>query len=436
MRPTPKFQNGRWFLDLRWAGGPRAIPLSALDEPVDAAEALHRAYARYQAMRDEQHAEQARQQSLDFEAPTIAEVIRAFKPTQERRRIPPGSRRYIAQNLNALDRELGGTRVAAFEKPHGDALWADYDNRLADDDDLDWKTRRNRHNMLKQLFTFAHGRGWMRSIPIKPKATAGDSGKKKLPRGGWYTEGAFRALRDGLYRNEGPRARLKHHIRDEAEREAFIARRRLYLSVAFYTGMHTHDLNELRGEHFSVGARRFLRINSKSARCVDPVWLPMPQPLFDDVVEEQRRLGRPWHPDEPVAGGLWNSNSAMREIRRTAARLKLPLPFDFRICRRSVAFHLALLGWTERDVSEYLGHVDQEMVREVYVAWPEYRSPSKLPWTHENMRAVRGEISAREHVIDFAAALKDKRHGPHRGEAPTAAPAKGRASGEGGGDAD
>jgi integrase len=244
------------------------------------------------------------------------------------------------------------------------------------------------------------------SLPEKPEGIVGDE-VKGVPEYRWYTEADFRKLRDGLYQNESPRARLKVWLPDAAEREDFIARKRLYMSVGFYTGMHTIDLDNLTGSDFSVDTGHFLRTNTKSSRSVPVRTLKMPEQLQLDLKAEIRRLGRPFYADEQIAGGPWHMPT--KEPNRAAQRLKLD-PWTYRVARRSTAYHLFLLGWSERDVSEYLGHVDQTMIRAVYARVPvDLRSSEKLEWTNANLARFRGGITATAKVLRF---------GPHAAPAP------------------
>jgi hypothetical protein len=74
-----------------------------------------------------------------------------------------------------------------------------------------------------------------------------------------------------------------------------------------------------------------------------------------------------------------------------------------RVARRSCVWTLAMLGWSERDCSEYLGHVDQRMIREVYLRVAiDQRSPIKVPWTIENSRFPWLQARKPRRVIPFA----------------------------------
>jgi integrase len=413
-RPVPKIRGGRWYLDLRWAGGGQ-YTLQTPGAPEFAADAIHESYAKLEALRAELAAHPQLKLPIGG-APPIAEVIRLFTPEKERHRKRKGSAAYVRQYLRAIDRRLGKSRVSVFEGTHGTRLLLDHRNLLADEG-LGPKSRNNYLTLLMEVLRFAQERGWLLALPTKPDATIGDENLNN-PEWRWYTEGDFRRLRAGLYVNPAPRARLKAHIPDPAKREDFIARKRLYLSVGFYTGMHTADLDKLTDEHFSVGTGHFLRVNTKSSRAVPPKMLRMPEPLWLDIKEEIRRLGRPWFRGELVAGGPWHMPT--KEPNRAAVRLQLP-PWTYRIARRSTAHHLCLLGWSERDVAEYLGHVDQQMIRAVYARVPiDQRAPEKQEWTGAAMKRWLGGITDMGKVIRF---------GPHAAPAPWSRKRKGNEHG-------
>lgn len=398
--PTP--QGERWRVDLRWAGFGRYV-LRAPATPDAQIEAIHEAYELLGKLRATKLPDAQRDLPLPEPGagPLLSEAIRLFKAGRERERMTDDNRRYVFGYLDAVDRELGSLRVAAFGPPHGDALLEDYRNRLADQG-LSPKTRRNRLNTLMQVLKFCHGRGWLPALPVKPEPTIGREVVNE-PVFDWYTEADFRALRDALYASDDPALRRWHPDRDE--RADYVARRRLYLSVGFYTGMHTADLDRLNdrslnptfGGEYGV----FERVNTKSAACVPPKPLPMPEQLCVDAETELRRLGRRWHVAEAIAGGRWPEST--RLLRDLAVRLQLPPRVNFRIFRRSTVYHLCLLGWPEEETSEYLGHVDREMVNSVYRRVPlAIRSRERLDWTNGNLRTVLGGITARARVLKFA----------------------------------
>jgi integrase len=72
------------------------------------------------------------------------------------------------------------------------------------------------------------------------------------------------------------------------------------------------------------------------------------------------------------------------------------------VWRHSVAYHLALLGWSIDEAADYLGHSDTKMIREVYnQVVPSDRSPKRLDWTNANMASIRDGITSRAVVFDF-----------------------------------
>lgn len=410
-RPEPKFAGGVWTVDLRWAGGGRhrLRAASQLD-------AIHESYQLLAQLRPQGDAPAPAAHGTrpaPVAAVTFGYACDKFEPEKARaRERTEGGKAYVAQYLKAIRAELGHVDVAAFEPPHGTTLLENYRNELADRG-FGAKTRRNRVFMVQQILTFCQERGWLLRMPKRPRACV-DGERLNDPEYHWITETDFRLLRAELYR--GGASCLRGEIRDPAEREHYPHRRRLYLSVGFYTGMHTADLDRLTGEHLAWQLGTFLRSNQKSHRAVPERRFMMPEQLQLDCAAEVKRLGRMWRPDELVCGGEWNKPTT----RLIKAGKRLPEPLDvpptLRVMRRSCAYHLCLLGWSERDVAEYLGHVDQTMIRAVYARVPvELRSPVKLPWTNANMALVTGRLTARAEKFDFG-----PRKAPHAAPAPLA----------------
>lgn len=409
-RPEPKFSGGVWSVDLRWAGFGRYD----LDGAKDEATALHLAYAKLMELRDQAGA-LAAQTSFAFTAgPLLREAIRLHWAGREREKMSPDVRRYVRGYLDQLDRRLGGVKVQAFAPPHGDQLLIDWRNDLVDER-LKPRTRRNYLNHLMQVLTFSRKRGWLPDLPSKPKPTVGTEVLND-PEWEWYTEDEFRRLRAGIYDQHDEPGDLCIHIKDRDARLDLIARRRLYLSAAFYTGMHTRDLDQLTDRSVSVAFRWFERVNSKSARCIDDRNIDAPEQLIEDAAVEQERLGRYWTPGEAIAGGPWPQ--VTRVLQSTAKRLGLPR-VNLRILRRSTAYHLCLLGWPEDEVAEYLGHVDRRMLNEVYRRLPKQkRSPKRLDWTNENMKQAFGGLTARARVLSFTKPIESERRPPHAAAPP------------------
>lgn len=405
MRPTPKRRrDGRWGLDLRWDRFGQYV----LDLPPEAPEieALHAAYALHARLKDERTGTAA-QVSFHFGAgPLVREVADLYWKGREAERLSADNVAYWTQYLAAVKRELGHMEIGAFAPPDGDALLVSYRNDCADRK-LGPRTRRNRLNAVMALLKFAHGRGWLPAIPVKPDPTVGAEVLND-PEWRWYAEADFRKLRSGLYEPVTARGRgLVLAPEARAARLDRICRRRLYLSFGFYGGLHTRSLDLLTDANAAPELGHFLRENHKSAKCIAPRMFRMPEQLQLDCIEELQRLGRHWHGREPIAGGPWNKPT--RWLHAAAVRGNLPVPIDFRILRRSTAYHLCLLGWPEEEVAEYLGHVDRQMVNAVYRRVPvDIRSRVRLDWTNANMASVTGALTARARIISFPKPVEAK----------------------------
>lgn len=320
--------------------------------------------------------------------------------------------KYIRSGFRAVARELGHLFLVAFVPPLGNATLVEYRNRLVDDGHAP-KTRRNRLSFVGQTLRYAWDKGWLPALPAIPSATVGD---EVLNRSSyvWLAEEDFTTLYERLW-DDWP-TNLGHGLwkqfkRDRAAIESYVARRKLYLAAGFYTGMHTRNLDELDDRSFAARGGTFLRSNHKSARCIRDARKPMPERLHRYVVAEVNRLGDFWRAGDLVAGGRWTT--VTRVLDHEAQRLGLPRPITPTVFRHSVAYHLALLGWSIEEAADYLGHIDTRMIREVYnQALPRDRSPVRLDWTDANMAKIRGGITSRAVVFDFERERESHRGGP------------------------
>jgi integrase len=176
--------------------------------------------------------------------------------------------------------------------------------------------------------------------------------------------------------------------RDPAIWSDYIARRQLYLSLAYYTGAHPEDLNTWRGEYLSVDVGRYERHNTKSSRVVEPECFDMPEQLQLDCQAELTRRGLPRFPQrELVACGTFGPwREATRTLNAAVARLWPGDParkgFTFRISRRSCVWEYTIRGWRTHEIAAILGHVDETMIREVYRRCSQLSliSPVRVPW--------------------------------------------------------
>jgi integrase len=169
----------------------------------------------------------------------------------------------------------------------------------------------------------------------------------------------------------------------------YVAQRKLGLSVAYYTGMHTLDVWDFRGGDVGLDIGRYVRRNSKSAGCIRPEAFDMPEGLRRDLEAERARLGRDFGADELICGGPWGMGQS-NCLERACRLAHLPRANLRTTFRHSTVYNYLLCGWSERDVADILGHVDQRMIREVYrhLSVTAVRSPVRVPWTYENVTSM------------------------------------------------
>lgn len=405
-KPTPVLRRGRWTVDLRWAGCGQRF-LTTPGRPELEAAAIHEAYAILHRVRAERGARALEQRLLD--GPSLRMVIDELLDEREFSR--KGGERYVRGYAAQIVKRWGYTAVNQFEPPNGTRLLRAWRDEMAADG-LAPKTRRNYLNVMDQILRHAADRSWLRSVPCKPRPTLTEE-TLTSPDAPWYSETDFRALRAGLYEGSEDQIAAWHRRQGRAvDVEGHIARRRLYLSFAFYTGMHVYDLDHLVAEHVSPDFGSYWRQNHKSAAVIPGAAFDCPEQLWLDVKAETARLGRPWLADEPIAGGPWPEGS--RVLRATARRLGLPPEVNFRsVLRRSTVYELAIRGWSERECADVLGHVDEHMVRTVYRRVPlRNRSAKKIPWDLESSRRHLGGVP----WTFRAAVLELPRKGPHRAD--------------------
>jgi hypothetical protein len=392
-------------VDLRREGHGRRF-LKTPGRPELEGAAIHEAYALLHRERAQRGARALEQDLL--EGPTVGRV--AAELLEEREYDRRGGERYVRSYTAQLVKRWGATAVNQFEPPNGTRLLRGWRDEIAAQG-LSPKTRRNYLNVMDQILRHAADRSWLRSLPVKPRPTLTEE-TLTSPDAPWYSETDFRALRAGLYAGSEEQIaawqRRQHQPIDVA---GHLARRRLYLSFAFYTGMHVYDLDRLAAEHVSPDFGSYWRTNHKSAAVIPGAAFDCPEQLWIDVKAETARLGRPWHAGELLCGGAWAEGS--RTLRATAARLGLPPELNFRsVLRRSTVYELAIRGWSERECADVLGHVDEHMIRTVYRRVPlRQRSPQKIPWDLASSRRMLGGTpwTARARVLEL---------GPRKGPRP------------------
>ena len=223
-------------------------------------------------------------------------------------------------------------------------------------------------------------------LPVVPAASRRGQ-KLNMPRFLSWTEADFRVLREHFADDVVATRRLG----PSADYGDWVGRRRLALSLAFYTGMHAVDCLQARGAWLSVDMGRYWRHNSKSGTVIRPEPFDMPAQLRLDCEEELSWRGLncwnagagPGDEGERVTCD-WKAPSDM--LARATKRL-FPdgsrCGFTFPIARRSFVRELTIRGWRTHEVSAIMGHVDGKMVDEIYRHCNELGivSPTRVPWS-------------------------------------------------------
>ncbi|MAT29515.1 MAG: hypothetical protein CMN29_32040 [Sandaracinus sp.] len=162
---------------------------------------------------------------------------------------------------------------------------------------------------------------------VIPKLSA-----KYVPKDRFLTRAEFRALRDALPED-----------------------RRVWVTVAVFTGARLSELRRLRWEHVDLEARR-VRVRGTKTRASDR-WVPMSPALAEalgSVPEEERR-------DRVLSH--WKN--VRRDLAAACDRLGIPRvsPNDL---RRTLASWLKQEGVDSMIVARLLGHTTSRMVEQVY----------------------------------------------------------------------
>jgi hypothetical protein len=317
-----------------------------------------------------------------------------------------GGASYVAGLCRRLKKDFASLTVENLSGPAGEAVIRKWRDRLWAEG-LSNKTCNNLLHQLAAILRWGRsgGRRLTGDLPDMPSAVRRGQ-NLSVPVFEFWTEADFRVLRDKCFVAPEQRRGLSRWCGGDSDRIAdYVARRKLYLSLAFYTGAHTGDLDRWRGEWMSVAMGRYERHNAKSARCVSPCWFDMPEQLLLDCRAEVERLGREWRPGELVAGGPWRGVSEVmaRATRRIFPDGSRPV-FTMRLARRSTVREYTLRGWRTHEVSAILGHVDNTMVQEIYRRVSELGlvSPVRVPWTIAS--GPRGEPTRTGKLIPFRTA--------------------------------
>lgn len=323
-------------------------------------------------------------------------------------------RSYVHGRCRRVAADLGHLSVVALAAPDGEVVLRTWRDRL-------WAAGLSGRSVSDLLFQVTAilrwgqtgGRRLTGPIPARPRATRPGEVLREPVFAVW-TEQDFRRLREGLFSRALVCGSLGRHLGpDRAVWEDYVARRKLYLSLAYYTGMHSADLDRIRACWLSPEIGRYERRNQKSARVIEPAWFDMPEQLARDCRAELQRLGRPWRTSdhasgcctcEPIAAGPWPRAIPVlaRETRRIWPQGGPPA-FTLRVARRSTVREYAIRGWRPDEIAAILGHVDTRMVVTIYRRTREAIacSPVRVPWTVAS--GPHGGPSGGATVLPFAA---------------------------------
>ena len=375
-RPTLETRGGHWLADLRAFGFGRYR--LGLASEIDQQEAMHRAYAKLAYLRNEGMADVAQRDLFEHAGPDRfgAAIDRC---SDDKRHVTDGGRHWWNEYARLVRTELGGYGLQEFAPPTGNARLVEY-VKQCEARQMSGRTIRNRLSVAEQVLRFAVERGWLAAAPLHPRMPP-----KAAPVYHYLTEANFRALRVALYRGrDGTVAELRGFTPTEPG-PIYIARRKVYLSWLFYTGVHKHDADAATSDWLFLDGRAYIRHNSKSSRSVPDEQFEMPDQLHDDLHELQAVLGRPFWPGEQFTGGPWVSVNAV--MKRAAQRIGFPHPVNPAILRRSYAREMLQRGYSVREVADRMGHVDERMLREIYTRFPRAAGRPRTRWTADAITA-------------------------------------------------
>jgi len=381
------------YADFRRWGGPRHVCLDLLfgASDMEVGVAVGRALETYRAAG---HIREPELPGLAGRAGmTLADAILTYVDGRDYER--DASEVYVKGLCARIKRHLGHLELSDFDGRAGSLVVLRWVESLRDGTAKGLKKPLSGHtvqNYLMQLYAVledALDAGQIRALPKMPKRLQDKAGPVYVPKWEHWVETDFRRLRDEWAEDILRGGRWsKAYGPDREVWKDIIAKRKLYLSMAYYTGLHTADLDRVPAEWLSWEVGRYRRENTKSASCVRPAVFDMPEQLQVDCAEEARRchdLGKPWRPDDLVCGGPWSQGC---DLMRTAWRRlwpderNRPPTWNFRLARRSTAWEYCVRGWPAELIAEILGHIDRKMVSEVYRRCDQLGliSPVRLPW--------------------------------------------------------
>ena len=367
VRPDPRTVEGRWTVDLRRAGfGQRySLDLPAT-EPRE--EALHRAYALLEQLRGRRLAEPEQRDLFGETTPVL--FASALDAWRRQKRSTDGAKRYVDTYARLVRQELGEYQLADFAPPDGTRRLQTYVATL-ERRGLSGRTIRNRLSTAEQVCRFAVLQGWIASVPLHPAMPP-----KARPVFRWLTEAMFRALRTEIYRDVKAAQMFRVVGADRAALPLYVARRRMYLSWLFYTGVHHYDADHATSDWLFLDGRAYIRHNHKTS--MEPVQFEMPEPLYSDFRELEALQGRTFFPGEQFTGGGWPD--CARVMQKAAVKLGFPHGANPSILRRSYAREMFLHGYDVHEVADRMGHVDTRMLREIYTQTPRAAGHPKTRW--------------------------------------------------------
>jgi integrase len=371
-RVDPHFWKGKTVVDLRGFGFGQRYPVGPAD--MSREDAIHAGYALVSRLQRDAMAELPARDLFAERAPQkFATVLDSWQA--QKRYDRPGSAKWGREYAGLVRRELGHYDLADFAPPAGNARLVAYVAELGKAG-LSGRTMRNRLSITEQVLRFAVERGWLAIKPLHPRMPP-----KAAPVFHWVSEAMFRAFRAELFAGKArTRMRCVPELRQAAEAEIalYVERRRLYCSWLFYTGVHAADADTASADQLFLDGRAYIRHNHKSSRSVPDEQFEMPEPLYRDLKAFCDFVDRPFFPGELFAGGKWHQGS--RAMQAAATRLGFPHGCNPSILRRSYAREMFLRGYTVREVADRMGHVDERMLKEIYVRTPRATGHAKSRW--------------------------------------------------------
>ena len=372
MRPDPRVVGDRWTVDLRRAGFGQRYSLDiAATEPRE--EALHRSYALLEQLRGRRLAEPEQRDLFGETVPTLfAAALDAWLRQKRTRSDKEGAKRWLSTYARLVKKELGEYELTTFGPPEGTRRLAAYVKSL-ERRQLSGRTMRSRLSIAEQVCRFAVEQGWIASVPLHPAMPP-----KAPPVFHWLTETMFRALRAEIYRGVKLAQMFRVVGRDAAALPLYVARRRMYLSWLFYTGVHHYDADHATSDWLFLDGRAYIRHNHKTS--MQLTQFEMPDPLYDDFRELEALQRRPFLSGESFTGGPWPDCS--RVMQKAATVLGFHEGANPSILRRSYAREMFLHGYDVHEVADRMGHVDTRMLRSIYMQTPRAVGHPRTKWQH------------------------------------------------------